>query len=90
MSLQYDDSKNQMPPMQPIPAPVTSTGGFMDFIKNNKLAVAIAIIILIALIWWFCIRKNGDSDKSTTITTMSPQATGTNIKITKRARPTMF
>lgn len=58
----YDDNdpNRGMVPIQPIQAP--SNPGLMDYVRNNKLAVAIVILILIGLIWWFCIRKNGNKD----------------------------
>lgn len=83
MSNQYDDPNNQMLPIQQ--APAQSTGGFTNFVKNNKLAVAIAILILIALIWWFCIKKNGDKGVTgiNVNATPNPTGTGSNIRITK-------
>ena len=83
MSLQYNDPDNQMLPIQPAPAPAP-TGGFVNFVKNNKLAVAIGLLLLIGLIWWFCIRKKTGTPTVTNISTSPNLATnGTNIKITK-------
>jgi len=51
-----DDTNKQttLPPYQP----VTNGNTFMDYVRSHKLTVLIAIIILIALIWWFCMRKS--------------------------------
>ena len=42
-----------------------STGGFWEYVKNNKVTVIIIVLILIGLIWWFCFKKNN----GTTVTT---------------------
>lgn len=34
------------------------SGGLMNYIRNNKWVVLVAIIILAALIYWFYMRKN--------------------------------
>lgn len=83
MSNQYDDRNNQMLPIQP--APVQSTGGFTNWVKNNKVAVAIALILLIFVIWWFCVKKNGNKVPGAINVTSTPNPTGTgsNIRITK-------
>ncbi|AGC02081.1 hypothetical protein H012_gp376 [Acanthamoeba polyphaga moumouvirus] len=46
----------QQQPAQPI-QPAQSSGGFMDYIRNNKLTVFLILLALAALIWWFCFRK---------------------------------
>lgn len=44
------------PPVQPSP-----DRSMMTYIKDNKWLILIGILILAALIWWFCIRKKAAS-----------------------------
>ena len=89
MNLNYSDPNNQLMPDQPLLQQLTASqsnqGGFMNYIKNHKLAVAIAILILIFLIWWFCMRKKAPTT-GTNITVAPNPINGTNIKVTK-SRP---
>lgn len=54
MSIQHDDPNNPLIPAQPVqPA---SSGGVTNWIKNNKFAALIILILIIALIWWLFTR----------------------------------
>ncbi|AFX92710.1 hypothetical protein CE11_00684 [Megavirus courdo11] len=63
MDPNYNEDLNRqmmaLQPAQPV-QPAQTSGGFMDFIKNNKLTVLIIVLIIAALIWWFCFRKPKD------------------------------
>ncbi len=37
--------------------------GVMDYMKKHKLWFIIIIIAIVALIWWFCFKKPGDSSE---------------------------
>ena len=60
MDQTYRDERDRqivLPPYPPVQPPVPASGGFMDWIKNNKLAFLIGILILAGLIWYFFMRK---------------------------------
>jgi len=71
MDPNYDDSNRQIMPIQP----VQTKTGFMDYIRQNKLLVAIALLILLGLLWWFFVRK--PTTPTTSVTTIVP-GTGMN------------
>ncbi|XWV26019.1 hypothetical protein QJ857_gp1061 [Tupanvirus soda lake] len=79
MNQNYNDDQNRplmpMQPIQPIQPvqPATGSGGFMDYVRNNRMTVIIAVLILIGLIWWFCMRKPDGANVN--ITTNVPSAT---------------
>lgn len=79
MDPSQDDPNRQLVPLQTPP----SSGGFMDYIKRNKLLVAIVIIIIVGLIWWFCIKKNKLTDATPSGTGTSVTATNTGVKVSK-------
>lgn len=60
----YQEDPNRQ--IQPIPS--TNTNNLMNFIRNNKLTVAIIVLALLGLIWWFCMRRKS----TTTVTNVSP------------------
>lgn len=70
MNINYEDQNNPMGtiPMQPITPMPATTGGIMDFIRNNWVAIIIVIIIILALLWWFCGKT--PEDVSRTIVTL--------------------
>jgi plastocyanin domain-containing protein len=82
MNPSYNDENNAQMPLQPVP--VQTSGGFMNYVKNNKLTVAIVIIILIALIWWFCMRKPNTSSVSTI------PGKNTTLQVTKQRASTLY
>ena len=59
----YQDDNTQTPPPQVQPI-VTKSPSIMDYIRSHKLLIFIAIVIIAGLIWWFCIRKNGNGSTS--------------------------
>lgn len=80
MNPNYNEEQNpQIMPLQP-----AKSGGFMEYVKNNKVTVFIVILIIIGLIWWFCIKKtNGKTGLSKSTGTPSLSSTGTPINITR-------
>lgn len=56
----------------------TNKKSCMDYVKEHKLLIGIVIIILIALIWWFAIRKKKTIDVS-----QSPAIVGDEFVVSK-------
>lgn len=87
MDPNYNDDQNKP---YPLPQPVTpSNGGMMNWFKKHKFATLIGIIILVALIWYFCVKKKGVSEITTnvtvpgTITTSTGASIPANVNVTK-------
>ena len=80
-----DDEQRPILQQQTAPTAVTtpSTQSAWDWVKKNRAWVLLGIIILIALIWWFCLRKDkkdgASSNVSTTINVPPSNASGTTI-----------
>ena len=72
-SQQYPSQYGQptMSQLTPGQAPAKS-GGLMDYIKRNKLTVAIILILIIGLIWWFFFRKGTKVDVTTNVVAPQP------------------
>jgi hypothetical protein len=86
MNPSYNDDVNQqlltIPPTA-VQVQPQSSSSFMDYVRDHKLAVAIVIIVIIGLIWWFCIRKNTGASASTTVEPTS----GSRINVTRTKIP---
>ena len=88
MDPNYNDDQNKL---YPLPQHITPSneGGMMNWFKKHKFATLIGIIILVALIWYFCVKKKGVSEITTnvtvpgTITTSTGTSIPTNVQITK-------
>lgn len=87
MTAKYEDPTSQvitqLPPGAVSQSAASSGGGFMNWVKSNKLWVAIGILVLIALIWWFCIRKKSGAATDITVTNTPDTSAPAEIKITK-------
>ena len=95
------DQRQIAPPFNPQTQPQTSASStttnksIMDYIMDYKWLIAIAVIIIAALIWWFCIRKpsasntngntdTGSSSQDTGSPTSSQPSSGQSIQVTKQ------
>ena len=73
----YNDDQNVralVPPQQQVPPPIIppqTQRSVWDWIRENRVAVIIGILILIGLIWWFCMRKNGNGNGANVSTTIN-------------------
>jgi hypothetical protein len=68
----YNDEQNQRPILQQAsPAAVTTPAqtSVWDWVKKNRAWVLLGILILIALIWWFCLRKDKKAGASSNVST---------------------
>lgn len=70
----YDPNEQQMAPVQ--------NKTFMDYVKENKLMVILAILVLAGLIWWFCMRK-GDALASLTGSTPKVASGTSSVNVTR-------
>ena len=76
-----DQNRVLIAPQQQTPPPIITPqaqSNMWDWVRRNRIAVIIGIIILIALIWWFCMRKGKDANGanvSTNITIPPGQST---------------
>lgn len=78
---QYPPQYQQYPPQIQVKQEDT---GFWHWIKHNKLATIIIILIIIGLIWWFCYKKGAGMDDATQVTLPSSGSYGKSpITITK-------
>ena len=82
----YNDEQNQRPILQQATAPTAattpSTQTAWDWVKKNRAWVLLGILILIALIWWFCLRKDkkdGASSNVSTTINVPPTNAGTTV-----------
>lgn len=81
MNPTYNDENTQLLPPQV--APVHHNVSFMDYFKNNKGTVIIVLIILIALIWWFCFRKGEKTSEGNPFNRPSRGENPASVQITK-------
>jgi len=80
-----DDQNKDLVVVQPNKS---ASNSFMDYIRNNKLIVLIVILILIALIWYFCFKKPKKTINSVTTnvpagTNVIPTANASRLQVTK-------
>lgn len=82
MDPNYTDDQNK--PLYPLPQPTpqSNTGGFMNWMRTHKFATLVAVLILVALIWYFCVRKKKNVNQITTdITVPATITTSTGASI---------
>ena len=98
----YNDDQNGrvMAPSQPLTPQSLPPHqvGMWDWIRNNRMAVIIGILILAGLIWWFCMRKTdvGSSVSTTVNVPPGPNAAptvvnpGNGLRLTKVRGGSMY
>lgn len=72
----YNDDQNgpvMMPPQQPL-----AQRSLWDYLRENKGMVILGVLVLAALIWWFCMRKNQDGNANVA-TVNVPPGTGATV-----------
>lgn len=67
------NEEDQRPILQQLAAPAATETPAQttawDWVKKYRVWIIIGIIVLILLIWWFCIRKDGKASTSSNVST---------------------
>lgn len=93
MNSYNDDQRNvaSLAPTLPL-QPITvqpKCNSFMDYVRNNKVTVLIAALIIIFLLYWFCFRKSGPSTPAPTETKINITAPSAANTVAKGAVPSI-
>lgn len=77
-----DDARATQAPQQLPVIPPQKQQSAWDWVSRNRKWVIIGIIVLIALVWWFCLRKPNVATATTNVTVPAGTRTET-LKLTK-------
>ncbi|MEM3062877.1 MAG: hypothetical protein QW303_04970 [Nitrososphaerota archaeon] len=77
----YDDQNKRS--LVPLQQGVQPRKNFWDFLRENRVAVVIGLVIIIGLVWWFCIKRSEGETSGATVQPSSSQGMTGGIRLTR-------